>query len=250
MAGGPALDAVCAAVAVLEDDPHFNAGVGSCLTSRGTVEMDASVMEGTSLRAGAACVLRAVRNPVRLARAILDDGRHVMLAGTGADQFAVSQGLATCDPSDLVTAEQLQRWRLDAGESTGTVGAAAVDRDGHVAAATSTGGISGKLPGRVGDSAIIGAGTYADDSLGAASATGHGELIIRMGLSRWVVEDLEHNNPAEAANAGLSELARRVGGGAGIIVADKNGRVGYAYTTEHMVFGYMQAHLSEFVVHP
>lgn len=249
-AGGSALDAVCEAVAALEDDPHFNAGHGSCLTSRGTVEMDASVMEGTSLRAGAVSVVRMVRNPVRLARAILDDGRHVMLSGVGADEFASGHGLQTCQPADLVTPEQWRRWRQHMeNSSTGTVGAAAVDQNGRVAAATSTGGIFWKLPGRVGDSAIIGAGTYADDALGAASATGHGEAIMRVVLSRSVVEALrDGSHPQAAARHGIDALSGRVGGSAGIIVVNPLGQLGHASNTEHMVVGYRQPHLPDFVV--
>ncbi|MBP1687212.1 MAG: peptidase asparaginase 2, partial [Deltaproteobacteria bacterium] len=189
--GGTAQDAVCATVAALEDDPHFNAGLGSCLNTDGTVEMDATVMEGTSLRAGAVAVVRTVRNPVRLARAIMEEGRCVMLAGAHADAFARAHGVDTCVPEELVTTEQRQRWQQRAGGlSGGTVGAAAVDRHGRVASATSTGGLFYKPPGRVGDSAIIGAGTYADDTCGAASATGDGEAIIRVALASSVVAAL------------------------------------------------------------
>jgi len=249
--GGSALDAVCEAVAVLEDDPAFNAGIGSCLTSNGTVEMDAAVMDGSELRAGAAAVVRVVRNPVRLARAILDDGRHVLLAGAETETFARAHGIPICEPAALVTETQLQRWRRrPRGGAAGTVGAAAVDREGHVAAATSTGGIAGKLPGRVGDSAVIGAGTYADDTLGAASATGHGEAIIRVGLAKSVVDALrEGGDPAQAAQCGIGHLARRVGGSGGIIVVDPLGRLGHAYNTPHMTFGFMRQDLARPVVY-
>jgi beta-aspartyl-peptidase (threonine type) len=250
--GGSALDAVCAAVAVLEDAPVFNAGRGSCLTSAGTVEMDASVMDGCGVRAGAAAVVTAVRNPVRLARAILDDGRHVLLAGPQADAFARAHGLDTCAPSDLVTERQRKRWQqCGSGSTAGTVGAAAVDRAGHVAAATSTGGIFRKLPGRVGDSAVIGAGTYADDALGAVSATGHGEAIMRVVLAKFVVDCLRNgSDPAAAARRGIAHLSQRAAGSGGVIVVDPFGRFGYACNTPHMTLGYMRPDLPAVVVHP
>jgi L-asparaginase / beta-aspartyl-peptidase len=250
VAGGSAPDAVCAAVRVLEDDPVFSAGVGSYLTARGTVEMDASVMDGQGLRAGAVAVVRTVPHPVQLARAIMDDGRHVFLAGPDADEFARGQGVETCRPEDLVTARQWERWqqRQSAG-ATGTVGAAAVDQAGHVAAATSTGGTFLKLPGRIGDSAVIGAGTYADDALGAASATGQGEAIIRVGLAKYVVDALrDGSDPARAAQLGIRELERRAGGQGGIIVVDALGRCGAAHNTPHMTFGSMHPDLSGPVV--
>ncbi|HSQ04624.1 MAG TPA: isoaspartyl peptidase/L-asparaginase family protein, partial [Burkholderiales bacterium] len=249
--GGSALDAVCAAVAALEDDPHFNAGFGSCLTSAGSVEMDAAVMEGSGLRAGAVGVVRTVRNPVGLARALLEDGRHVMLAGAEAEAFAAGRGLRLCRPEDLITAEQRQRWqqRSDQG-STGTVGAAAVDASGHVAAATSTGGISFKLPGRIGDSGVIGAGTYADDARGAASATGQGEAIMRVVLAKTVTDALADGGAPEcAARRGLQVLAARTGSVAGIIVVDALGRLGFGHNAEQMTVGYMRADLSEPMAH-
>ncbi|OFV89812.1 MAG: hypothetical protein A3J75_03575, partial [Acidobacteria bacterium RBG_16_68_9] len=182
--GGSAVEAAVAAVTVLENDPHFNAGVGSCLTATGTVEMDASVMDGSRLVGGAVGAVSTVVNPVRLARAVMDDGRHVLLVGGGAEPFARAHGLPTTSPEQFITERQRRRWSAGAGEGPGTVGAVAVDATGHVAAATSTGGLTHKLPGRVGDSALIGAGTYADDRAGAASATGHGEAIILTGLAK------------------------------------------------------------------
>jgi len=249
-AGGAAVDAVCAAVSVLEDDPHFNAGLGSCLTSDGTVEMDASVMEGTALRAGAVAVVRTTRNPVRLARAIMEEGRCVMMAGPRADAFAHANGLLTCAPEHLITPEQLHRWRQRVGDgSRGTVGAAAVDRHGRVASATSTGGLFFKPPGRVGDSAIIGAGTYADDTYGAASATGDGEAIIRVALASSVVAALrDGRDPLMVARERITELERRVAGTAGVIVVDARGRVGYACNTEHMTVGLMHTDLADFLL--
>lgn len=250
--GANALDAVCAAVAVLEEAAVFNAGVGSCLTSAGTVEMDASVMDGGRGCAGAVAVVSRVPHPVQLARAIMEDGRHVLLAGPAAEAFASAHGIVLCDPAALVTDRQLQRWRQRSGtESGGTVGAAAVDRAGHVAAATSTGGTFFKLPGRIGDSAIIGAGTYADDALGAASATGNGEAIMRAVLTKYVVDALrDGSDPATAARRGMRYLARQAAGSGGVIVVDPLGRFGYASNTPHMSVAYMRSDLPAPVVHP
>jgi L-asparaginase / beta-aspartyl-peptidase len=248
--GGSALDAVCDAVAVLEDAPVFNAGFGSCLTSDGTVEMDASVMDGTRLTAGAVTLIRGVRNPVHLARAVMLDTPHVMLVGAAAEALAHVRGLPICQPEELITPRQLERWRRNLDDSRGTVGAAAVDCAGHVAAATSTGGLFNKVPGRVGDSAVIGAGTYADDACGAASATGHGEAIMRVVLAKLVVDRLaDGTDPAIAAPQGIAALEERVGGTGGIIVVDAFGRVGAAYNTAHMTYGYMRPELTEPYVH-
>src|SRR5215470_2678510 len=176
--GGDALDAVIAAVTALEDHPAFNAGIGSCLTDGGSVEMDASVMDGRSRTGAGVALITSVRNPIRLAHAVLLDGRHALLAGAGAEAFARRSGLPTAPPESFITPRQRQRWVRRQEAQTGTVGAVAVDSGGHVAAATSTGGLLGKLSGRIGDSAVLGAGTYADDRAGAASATGHGETIL------------------------------------------------------------------------
>ena len=250
MGGAGALDAVCAAVARLEDDPAFNAGVGSCLTAEGSVEMDASVMDGSTLRAGAVAVVSRVRHPIELARAIMEDGRHVLLAGCGAETMARSCGLALCEPKELVTARQHELWKQrSAAGATGTVGAVAVDRRGHVAAATSTGGLFYKLPGRIGDSAVIGAGTFADDTLGAASATGQGEAILRVALAKTVTDALGHgNDPMVASHLGIRVLRERTGAAAGIIVVDRFGRIGHSHNTERLTLAYMRSDLSAPVV--
>ncbi len=248
--GGNALDAVCAAVEALENAPSFNAGVGSCLTSAGTVEMDASVMDGATRQAGAVAVVCRVRNPVLLARAVMDDGHQVVLAGSSAEAFALERGIALCDSAELVTERQLARWRQrSGGGSTGTVGAVAVDRCGHVAAATSTGGIFSKHPGRIGDSAVVGAGTYADDALGAASATGQGEAIIRAVLTKYAVDALhDGTDPAVIAPRAIQYLARQAAGSGGIIVVDPLGRFGYDCNTPHMTIAYMRADLPAAIV--
>lgn len=214
--GGSALDAVCAAVRVLEDDPEFNAGIGSVLTRDGTVETDASVMCGATRRAGAVGAVPDLGQAVALARAVLEAGEHVLLVGPSAWRFAAEVGI---EPAwNLVTDRARQRLA-----NPGTVGAVARDRAGRFAAATSTGGMSGKRPGRVGDSPIIGAGTWADDRI-AVSATGDGEAILKLVLAR----DLAGRTGAlaAAARASLRDLARITGGSAGLIAIDERNVVG------------------------
>lgn len=234
-AGGTSLDAVTAAVARLEDDPRFNAGLGAVLTEEGTVELDASVMRGADLAAGAVAVVRGVANPILLARAVMDEGREVFLVGPPAEALARRHGLRVVAPEALITPEALARWRARAGGVGETVGAVARDAHGHVAAATSTGGVGGQRAGRVGDSAVIGAGTYADDRLGAGSATGPGEAIIRVGLVRTALAAIAAGASApDAAERALTTLAERVGAHAGIVLVDAAGRVGIAHTTPAM----------------
>ena len=244
-AGGRALDAVEAAVRSLEDDPRFNAGRGSALTEDGTIEMDASIMEGDRLACGAVAAVSRVANPVTLARRVLDDGRHVLLVADGAHAFARAAGVAVCDPATLVTERQRKRLAerrgaTPGGALPGTVGATALDRHGTVAAATSTGGTLGKRAGRVGDSALIGAGTYADSSLGGVSCTGDGEAIIRVVLARRALEFLkEADEPDYAAKVSVDLLVEEGRGEGGLIVVDWRGRIGYAHSTSLMPVGWM-----------
>jgi len=238
---GSALDAVVRATAVMEDDPVFNAGVGSCLNQEGNVEVDASLMEGSTFRVGAVGAVRTIRNPILLAKAVMEAGQHVFLVGDGAERFARAQGFPVAKREELVTARQLQRWQAaqTAGEP-GTVGAVALDHAGHLAAATSTGGILNKQPGRVGDSAVIGAGTYADDTLGAGSATGDGEAIIRVTLTRTAIELLrDGRDPTLVAQTTVRLLHERTGGEGGLILIDPLGRVGYAYNTLAMSVAFL-----------
>ena len=238
---GSAIDAVIQATVELENDPAFNAGVGSCLNQDGEVEVDASLMEGTTFQAGAVGAVRNIRNPILLAKAIMEEGRHVFLGGEGAERFARQCGFPVASRDELVTERQLRRWQAaqTAGEP-GTVGAVALDRTGHLAAATSTGGIFKKLPGRIGDSAVIGAGTYADDTCGAGSATGDGEAIIRSTLTRTAVELLRHGtDPWRVAQSVIALLHKRTGGEGGIILLDPFGRVGYAYNTPAMGLAFL-----------
>ncbi len=234
-AGGSALDAVIAAVVVLEDDPVFNAGIGSVLTIEGVVETDASVMEGEHLGAGAVGAVRGVRNPIRLARAVMTEAHEVFLVGEPATALARRHGLAVADPETLITTEARRRWQQRRDASGETVGAVARDSAGHVAAATSTGGVAGKRAGRIGDSAVIGAGTYADDRLGAVSTTGPGEMILRLGLARVALDQLARGHtPEDAAVAALAILRERLGAEAGLILVDPGGRIGVAHATPSM----------------
>ncbi len=239
--GGSALDAVQAAVEVLEDDPLFNAGTGACLTAAGTLELDASVMEGTTLRAGAVTVLPPFQHPIAIARAVLEDGRHVLYAAEGARDFAERAGFAPSTLAAMCTPDAAERLKLvlagraGPGWAGGTVGAVARDAEGRVAAATSTGGTVGKLPGRIGDSPLPGCGTYADDEGGACSATGAGEAIIRVTLARMVVDLMRGGVPApEAAKAAIATFGARVAGSGGIVVVDRHGRPGFAWNTRTM----------------
>lgn len=236
--GGTALDAVEAAVRSLEAHPRFNAGRGAVLTRDGGVELDASIMEGDRLRAGAVGAVTRIAHPVTLARRVLEDGRHVLLVGEGALAFAREQGLPECEPTELITARQLKRW--NAAQGGDTVGAVALDRHGTIAAATSTGGTAGKLPGRVGDSALIGCGTYAESTLGGVSCTGNGEAIIRVVLARRVLEILKTlDNPEEAARVAMDVLTEEGRGDGGVIVLDWRGRTAFAHSTPFMPVGWI-----------
>ncbi|MGB9776511.1 MAG: isoaspartyl peptidase/L-asparaginase [Anaerolineae bacterium] len=246
-AGGSALDAVERAVRLLEDDPTFDAGRGSCLNAVGEVELDAIIMDGRTLRLGAVAAVRRVRNPVSLARLVMEVGPHHFLVGPGAEEFARQHGMELIPPEELVVERERARWEAwRAGEGlyaaelfspTGTVGAVALDREGHLAAATSTGGKPGKWPGRVGDSPLVGCGGYADDRSAAASATGDGEALMRILATGAVCARVaEGESPQEAAEGVLALLAERTGGCGGLIVLDPRGRSGIAHTTPHMAW--------------
>ena len=233
--GGRALDAVEAAVRALEDHPRFNAGRGSVLTSAGTVEMDASIMEGDTLNSGAVACVSEVRNPIALARRILDEGTHCFFVGRGAVERARALGVPLCDPAELVT--ERQRTRL-APAQPGTVGAVALDRFGTIAAGTSTGGRSGQLPGRVGDSPLVGSGTYAESTLGGVSCTGDGEAAIRVVLARRTLEILKTvEDPERAAEIAVSVLVEEGRGDGGLILIDWKGRTAWAHSTPFMPVG-------------
>lgn len=249
-AGGSALDAVEAAVRILEDDPTFNAGRGSVMTRAGTVEMDALIMDGATLRAGAVAAVRRVRHPIALARAVMERTPHVLLVGAGAEALAELLGLPMADDGELVAPRDRARWEAihrngppdlrevlaqALAEPMDTVGAVALDAAGHVAAAVSTGGIANKWPGRVGDSALVGCGAYADDRAGAAVATGWGETLMRVVISKTACDLMALGLPAPtAAEAAIRLLAERVDGRGGLIAVDPAGRIGIAHNTPHM----------------
>jgi L-asparaginase / beta-aspartyl-peptidase len=252
--GGSALDAVQATVVVMEDSPHFNAGHGAALTARAEHELDASIMDGSNLAAGAVCTVRRVRNPVLAARAVLDDGSAVLLAGEAADEFAAGAGLAMVEPSYFTTQRRvdalhllLQRAKTGAfvpateAEKHGTVGAVARDADGHLAAATSTGGFNNKPAGRVGDSPLIGAGTYARDGVCAVSCTGQGEIFIRRVAAYDLAARMHYGGQAleDAANALVFETLASHKIGAGMVTLGASGNPFAPYNTLGMYRGWI-----------
>jgi beta-aspartyl-peptidase (threonine type) len=248
--GGAALDAVEAAVRLMEDDPTFDAGTGSMLNREGEVELDAIVMRGEDLAAGAVAAVRRVRNPVSLARLVLERTEHVLLVGPGAGRLATELGVPEIAEEDLLVGRERERWEeIRAGRGLpvrryfegprGTVGAVARDATGRLAAGTSTGGTPGKRPGRVGDTPILGAGCYCDDAAGGASATGYGEAILRATLCRDAVRLLDEGaDPAVAARGSISRLETRFQGHGGLILIDHEGRLGHAYNTPRMAVAF------------
>ena len=267
LAGGSALDAVQAAIMAMEDNPGFNAGTGAVLTVDGRAELDAGLMDGETMQVGAVAGVQRIKNPIRLARAVLASP-HVLLLSGGAEQFAVQAGLPLCDPKELVTAAQRERWQrgysegddvnvgpalggLDVGAVAaenvhaddtkhGTVGAVAVDAAGRVAAGASTGGIAAKHPGRVGDTPLAGCGFAAEAGLGGVSCTGHGEDFIRLTLARRALDLIAGGMSAQqAADEAIRLLGARVGGDGGLILLDAEGRPGFARNTPAMAYAYM-----------
>ncbi len=285
-AGGSALDAVEAAVRALEDAPIFDAGVGSVLNRDGDVELDAAVMDGSTLRSGAVAGVRRVRNPITLARHVLASPA-VLLVAQGAERFAESVGVPLCDPAELIVERERLRWeelcaqqqyrtqdafgaKAEAGglriedsaalssilnppasilENPGdTVGCVALDRAGNLAAGTSTGGTAHKLPGRVGDSPLLGSGLYADNLTGGCSTTGWGESIMKVLLAKTATDLIgAGHDPMAAAQAAINVLHRRVGGLGGCILLDGQGRVGFAFNTPRMAYAYRTEGADEMV---
>lgn len=256
--GATALDVVERVVRLLEDDPVFDAGVGSHLNRAGKVEMDASIMEGGELHGGSVAAIEGVRHPVSVARAVMERSPHVMLVGDGARRFAESCGAELCPTEDLLVGRERERYlRVRGGERElverefdpeglpddgpmGTVGAVALDSGGRLAAATSTGGTQDKAVGRVGDTPILGAGTYADERVGAASATGWGEGILRVLLSKTALDLMEAGlSPDEAGAESLRSL-ERVSGRGGLILVDRRGRVAAVFNTPRMARGWIR----------
>lgn len=246
-ADGSALDAVEAAIKVLEDDPRFNAGRGAVFTWEGRNELDAAIMDGRTRAAGAVAGVTRTRNPVSLARAVMEKSQHVFLGGEGADLFSVEQGLPQVDPSWFATPErrkQLERMKADklgwydVDLKFGTVGAVAIDAAGNVAAATSTGGRTGKRWGRIGDAPVIGAGTYADNRACAVSATGAGEYFIRVGAAHEICARvrMKGETPKQAADAVMAEIGK-LGGTGGVIVTGPGGAADWSFNTPGMSRG-------------
>jgi beta-aspartyl-peptidase (threonine type) len=249
--GGSALDAAVAAVYALEDDPLFNAGRGAVLAANGQHELDASVMDGRDLRAGAVTGVRHVRSPVELARLVMDRSPHVMLAGAGAEEFALEQGLAPVANTHFATErrrrelDRMLHGEIASGRESlmGTVGAVARDVNGNLAAATSTGGMTGKKWGRVGDSPIIGAGTYAANDCCAVSATGHGEFFIRAAVAHEIASLMRYRglDVAAAAEDVVMRQLVQLGGSGGVIAVGHDGRIAMPFNSEGMLRGAMDS---------
>jgi beta-aspartyl-peptidase (threonine type) len=249
--GGASLDAVVAAVTVLEDDPLFNAGRGSVLAANGGHELDASIMDGRDLRAGSVTGLRHVRNPIQLAQLVMDRSPHVMLAGAGAEEFALEHGLEPV-PNEYFATERrrLELERLLRGEQKpggeavlGTVGAVAIDEQGNLAAGTSTGGMTGKKWGRVGDSPIIGAGTYAANDSCAVSATGHGEFFIRLAVAHEIASLVRYRgmDVRQAADEVVMNQLGKLGGTGGVIAIGRDGTIAMPFNSPGMLRGAMDS---------
>jgi beta-aspartyl-peptidase (threonine type) len=256
--GGSALDAVEVAVRALENNPHFNAGTGSCLSINGNIEMDAGMMDGHTLRTGAIAGIELVKNPISVARRVLES-EHAMLIGQGAQQFAKEQGIPFCQFEDLLTERQYNAWRKNEGTSLtfeartpedkekkhGTVGAVAIDIHDHLAAATSTGGILNKYPGRVGDAPLVGCGFYADE-YAAVSCTGYGEDFIRLMIARRAASAVEQGAEAQdAAITTIDYLSAYATGTGGLIILDRSGNIGKARNSQHLAHAYINETMTE-----
>jgi beta-aspartyl-peptidase (threonine type) len=239
--GGKSTDAVTAAIVILEDSPLFNAGKGAVFTHDGINELDAAIMDGRTRAAGSVAGVRTIKNPILLAKAVMQNGRHVMLIGPGAEEFAATAGIEIVDPAYFRTEERWQQLQQALAEDKfGTVGVVALDKSGGLAAGTSTGGLTNKRYGRVGDSPIIGAGTYADDQCGV-SATGHGELFIRYTVAKDICARVEylHQGLAQAADDVVMQELVKAGGDGGVISLDAQGHWAMPFNTPGMYRGYI-----------
>ena len=262
--GGSALDAVEAAVRTLEGNPIYNAGTGASLSADGNIQLDAGIMEGHTLRVGAVANVELIKNPISLARKVMESP-HVLLVGKGAQEFAQEQGISVCRFEDLLTEQRYNQWKENQAaskdepryhryevnplprseEKQGTVGAVALDTSGILAAGTSTGGTFNKYPGRVGDSPLVGCGFYADDNA-AISCTGHGEDFIRLLIAKRAADFVASGAAArDAAKAAIAALGARATGLGGLIVVDRLGNIGFAWNSEHMSYAYMSEGLEE-----
>jgi L-asparaginase / beta-aspartyl-peptidase len=261
---GSAVDAVEASVRAMEDDETFDAGRGSFINAAGEVELDASIMDGSTFRAGAVAAVQNVRHPISLARKVMEESEHVMLVGMGASRFAREHGIETCGQDDLITVREIERWReLQANQKFrtrdafhkkklpgGTVGAVALDSNGNIAAGTSTGGTPNKYPGRIGDTPLIGCGTYADNLIGGVSTTGWGEAMIKVVMAKTVVDimDWNGNDAVRAVHDAVRILERKTGGLGGVISLNNAGKVGIAFNTPRMARAYLTTEMREPIV--
>jgi len=261
---GAAVDAVEEAIIVMEQDDTFDAGRGSFINGAGEVELDASIMNGATFRAGAVAAVQNIPHPITLARAIMEKSEHILLVGMGASRFAREHKIKTCSQDDLITSRELERWRaLQAGGAfstkdafrrkrhpSGTVGAVALDHRGNVAAGTSTGGTPNKYPGRVGDSPLIGCGTYAENRAGAVSTSGWGEAMIKVVMAKTVIDlmDWHEMGPSRAAEEALKILKKKASGYGGIIVLNPEGDVGIAFNTPRMARAYQTSSMRSPIV--
>jgi L-asparaginase / beta-aspartyl-peptidase len=259
--GGRAIDAVEQVIRQLEDDETFDAGYGSHLNQIGMVELDASIMTGTSLRCGAVAALHRIKNPISLARKIMEESEHILLVGEGAERYASEHAIPLCNPKSLINEREQKRWddlkkrkgfrTRDAFRKTNipsdTVGAVARDARGEICAGTSTGGTLNKYVGRVGDSPLIGCGTYADNDIGGVSTTGWGEAMIKIVMAKTVIDFMyiHHDRPKVAIENALELLQRKAEGYGGAIAINKKGNIGVAYNTPRMARAYMNDNMSE-----
>ena len=247
--GGSSLDAVVAVINIMEDSPLFNAGKGAVLTEKGVAELDASIMDGKTLKAGAIAGIKHVKNPITLARLVMDKSPHVMMIGEGAEEFAKENYIEMVDNNYFITPNRWKQYqkmkeaqdKKVKEEKHGTVGCVALDKNGNLAAGTSTGGMMMKKFGRVGDSPIIGAGTFADNNTCAVSGTGYGEYFIRLNIARDISDLMAYKNLSlsDAANEVIMNKLPKLGGDGGIIAIDKNGNIAMPFNTEGMYRGYL-----------
>lgn len=257
--GGSATDAVEQAVRCLENDGSFDAGRGSHLNALGQVELDASIMNGKTFRCGAVAAVHRIANPISLARKIMEESEYILLVGTGAEQFAAQQGMRLCDPAELQSEREKKFWNSIRSQGdfqsknafvnspSDTVGAVAMDKYGDICVGTSTGGTPNKHPGRVGDSPLIGCGSYAENGIGGISTTGWGEGMIKVVMAKTVFDILEHNggDAQAAAEKGIDHLKRKVDGHGGVIVLNARGEFGVAFNTPRMVRAFRNASMSD-----
>ncbi|MFA6456031.1 MAG: isoaspartyl peptidase/L-asparaginase [Bacteroidota bacterium] len=261
--GGSGVDAVEQAIRSMENDPTFDAGRGSFVNALGEVELDASIMHGTTFRCGAVAAVQNIPNPISLARMIMDNSEHVLLSGMGALRFAKEHGIPTCKKDDLIISRELQRWKQLQSQKkystkdpfkgafpSDTVGAIALDAEGNIIAGTSTGGTPNKYPGRIGDSPLIGSGTYADSRIGGVSCTGWGEAIMKIGLAKTIIDQMEllGKDGETAARSGIERMKKKVDGFGGVIVLDHKGKPSVAYNTPRMARAYRTSEMNVDVI--